>query len=610
MTQDPKKAARTREAERSEASAMPPSRVTRYLQSLEDAIERLAAFAGARAGFGALFLVAICAACFLPGLFDIPPVDRTEARYAQVAKQMLESGDFLTPRYRHLATFEKPTGLYWLQAAIVGLMGPSVYAEIWAYRLPSLIGAVLSVLITWWGAGRLFGPRVGLMAAALLAGNIIIVVQAHLALESAVLLAFAAGAQWLLAALYLDGDGRSARGTAFLFWAVLGASVNFGALTVPLLCLTTVVGLVLLERRGDWLRRIGPLWGIPVMLACASPWLAALWLTPETAKLIAQWNDDFLRFLSGPQKMNLKTFPGVFTLMLIAGFLPAIMHLPSAARFGWREKGDAKTRFLIAWILPYLLALELFSGQPPLYMVQVLYPALAVLTIVALQAAMGAERAAHPVTSRTGLWVLAGAGVVALLLILLRYVDQPASPVTFLAAAACLAALIFSVIAKRRALWRSSIMLGVAAVALLAMTLLQLVLPNLPAPWTSVRMAEAASHIRRCLPGRVLAVGYGEPSLIFFTGSDTWRLASVHARAQSAKVLGRPDMRFAFVERRALTGFRASFADAGKPVPARLGCIEGLRSMRTERVSISIHSAEPAEKLEDCALPARFRCAE
>ena len=54
---------------------------------------------------------------FLPGFFNIPPIDRDEARFAQATKQMVESGDFVDIRFQDDVRYKKPVGIYWLQAS-------------------------------------------------------------------------------------------------------------------------------------------------------------------------------------------------------------------------------------------------------------------------------------------------------------------------------------------------------------------------------------------------------------------------------------------------------------------------------------------------------------
>ncbi len=66
------------------------------------------------------FLLSVRLRClFLPGFFNIPPIDRDEARFAQATKQMVESGDFVDIRFQDEVRYKKPVGIYWMQAAAV-----------------------------------------------------------------------------------------------------------------------------------------------------------------------------------------------------------------------------------------------------------------------------------------------------------------------------------------------------------------------------------------------------------------------------------------------------------------------------------------------------------
>jgi hypothetical protein len=124
----------------------------------------------------ALFLVAFCLVAFLPGFFQIPPVDRDEARFAQATKQMVESGDYVDIRFQSEVRYKKPVGIYWLQAGAVKLgekLGvPQAHTTIWLYRIPSLLGAIGSVLLTYWAALAFASRRAAVLAAVMMAASI------------------------------------------------------------------------------------------------------------------------------------------------------------------------------------------------------------------------------------------------------------------------------------------------------------------------------------------------------------------------------------------------------------------------------------------------------
>ena len=141
-------------------------------------------------GFAALFdyaagsnrraatvLVVVSLIAFLPGFFQIPPVNRDEAYFAQATKQMIETGDYVDIRYQDDVRYRKPVGIYWLQAAVVNTASalglPNARTTIWLYRLPSLIGAIGVVLATYWCALAFVGRRGALLAGLMLMSSAI-----------------------------------------------------------------------------------------------------------------------------------------------------------------------------------------------------------------------------------------------------------------------------------------------------------------------------------------------------------------------------------------------------------------------------------------------------
>src|SRR5579872_4646416 len=92
-------------------------------------------------GRGPLFAALLALAACLPGLFTLPTTDRDEARFAEASAQMLESGDFTTIMFQDEPRFKKPVGIYWLQALSVKALSSVERRDIWAYRVPSALGA-------------------------------------------------------------------------------------------------------------------------------------------------------------------------------------------------------------------------------------------------------------------------------------------------------------------------------------------------------------------------------------------------------------------------------------------------------------------------------------
>src|SRR4030081_968073 len=155
-----------------------------------------------------IFLLLCGLLLFLPGFFNIPPIDRDEARFAQATKQMVETGDFVDLRFQEDVRYKKPAGVYWLQAAAVetasALGLPRAPVRIWLYRLPSLIGAIGAVLLTYWTALSFVTRRGAIFAALILCSSVLLGAEARLAKTDAMLLLHGVAEMGALARVYLS----------------------------------------------------------------------------------------------------------------------------------------------------------------------------------------------------------------------------------------------------------------------------------------------------------------------------------------------------------------------------------------------------------------------
>src|SRR5215831_15402192 len=140
-------------------------------------------------------LLLLCALAWLPGFFTIPPLDRDESRFAQATKQMLETKDFVDINLGAGPRYEKPVGIYWLQAAATTVFGAGSRDKIWTYRIPSVLGALLAVAATFFIARTLAGAEAGFLAGLILGFSLLVTSEAHIAKTDAVLLAAITGVQ-------------------------------------------------------------------------------------------------------------------------------------------------------------------------------------------------------------------------------------------------------------------------------------------------------------------------------------------------------------------------------------------------------------------------------
>ncbi len=121
-----------------------------------------------RSTTGTVLLVLLAAFIMFFNLGGIPLLDPDEPVYAETAKEMIATGDFVSPRIYGEYWYDKPPMYYWLVAAAFKLFGVSEFAA----RLPSAILAILCALYVYFAASRLFGVRAGLMGALVLATSL------------------------------------------------------------------------------------------------------------------------------------------------------------------------------------------------------------------------------------------------------------------------------------------------------------------------------------------------------------------------------------------------------------------------------------------------------
>jgi 4-amino-4-deoxy-L-arabinose transferase-like glycosyltransferase len=255
----------------------------------------------------AALLVAFCLLAFLPGFFQIPPVDRDEARFAQATKQMIETGQYVDIRFQNEVRYKKPIGIYWLQAAAVktgrALGVPDALTTIWLYRLPSLFGATGAVLLTYWAALAFVGRRAALLAALMMASSILLGVEARLAKTDATLLLTCVAAMGALARIYLSKrrtpEAKIGWGLPAILWTAMAAGVLVKGPLIVMFVVLTALTLSILDRSARWLGATRPLVGVIWMLLLVTPWFVAIVAKSGTAFFTDAVGHDMLAKVTG-----------------------------------------------------------------------------------------------------------------------------------------------------------------------------------------------------------------------------------------------------------------------------------------------------------------------
>ena len=501
----------------------------------------------------ALALVLVSLIAFLPGLFQIPPVDRDEAYFAQATKQMIETGDYVDIRYQDDVRYRKPVGIYWLQAAVVNtadaLGFPKARTTIWLYRLPSLIGAIGAVLATYWCALAFVSRRGAVLAALMMMSSAIVGVEARLAKTDAVLLFTVVTAMAVMARVYLAprrGDPQPGLGQLAVFWTALALGILIKGPLILMVVGLAAVTLVIIDRSARWLLALRPLPGLLWLLLLVLPWFIAIYARVGSQFLIGSVGEDMLAKVASPQETH-GAPPGLYLILFFVTFFPASILAGLAAPAVWAVRREAAARFLLAWLVPSWIVFEAIITKLPHYVLP-LYPAIAILTAGAVESRVLSHR---PWLVRGVMWWFLVPVIVSIIAIIAAVViERDLALLTwpfFAGAVVCglFAWQLYNEEGAERAFTRA-----VEGAVLMAIGIYAIVVPSLEPVFPSVALAEVLREAP-CSSPVAASAGYEEPSLVFLAGTKT-RFTDA---AGAADFLLAGSCRFAFVEGRQQRAF-------------------------------------------------------
>jgi 4-amino-4-deoxy-L-arabinose transferase-like glycosyltransferase len=338
-------------------------------------------------------LLLLCFFTFFAGLGSQAITDADEAFYAEASREMVESGDWLTPRFNYEHRWEKPVLYYWLTAATYLLTGPTEFAA----RLWSALSGIGLVLLTW----AIARHATGRLDVAWLAGAVVATSFGYFAMARAALpdlpLTFCMTLGIWAALRARDSVGSTA---ASRWWILAGFGAGAGflmkgpvAFVVPAVVLMPIAWRERARLHLDWR-------GIAVAAITAAavglPWYVAMWLEHGNSYLQSFFvADNFERFAT--ERFNDARPVWFYLPVLLGGLMPWSLFLLafsveglSDARRRTLKLADTDWRLLL-WALMPLLFFTLSIGKQPRYILIVL-PPLAVMVARGLIERVDARR--------------------------------------------------------------------------------------------------------------------------------------------------------------------------------------------------------------------------
>lgn len=351
---------------------------------------------GRTVGYGKLFwIIVLFAAAVYLGCILSPPslMDDVDAVQAQIARNMLSSGDWVTARLDGVAYLEKPPLIYWMIAISYKVFG----VHDWAARIPVALSAIALCLTTAAFGAWAFGRRAGFYAGLCMSTCIGLFLFTRILVPDVVLTLVIALAMWAFLRV-LEEEEPHPRAWAAVFAASLGVGLLLKSLIAVVFPVAAVVIYLSCTRQifsaRVW-KRLRPLSGLAILLLIAAPWhvLATLRNPPYFSFAMKSvpgeyhgffWfffiNEQLLRFLNLRYPRDYNTVPRLyFWLLNLAWLFPWSAYLPAATTLSYRAADRAgRTRLLALCWIGFVLVFFTFSTTQEYYSMPC-YPAFALL---------------------------------------------------------------------------------------------------------------------------------------------------------------------------------------------------------------------------------------
>ncbi|ALK98293.1 glycosyltransferase [Massilia sp. WF1] len=345
----------------------------------------------------------------------VPP---DEGRYAEMAREMFASGDWITTRLNGIKYFEKPPLQTWMNALTFELFGLGD----WQARLWTGLCGLLGVGLTGYAGLRVFGARIGFYAALVLGSSLYWVIcsqvnSVDMSLSAMMTVALCA----LLIAQRDEATPAEQRNWMLVCWAGMALSVLAKGLIGLVLPGGVLVLYTLFARDWKIWTRLHLVKGLLLFFLIATPWFVLVGMKNPEQPHFFFIHEHFDRFLKKEHHREAAWY--VFFVLLAAGSVPWVGVLVQSLVLGAKratEPGRFKPRLmLLVWTAFIILFFTKSNSKLPGYIVPV-FPAVALLIANYLE---GGTRRGRMLTA--GLTALLGAGLLAFVPFMLRLAHRP-----------------------------------------------------------------------------------------------------------------------------------------------------------------------------------------
>lgn len=319
-------------------------------------------------------LIALFSIIWFGSLDFRPLIPSDEARYAEIAREMYVTGDWITPRYNGYKYFEKPPLQMWATSIVFEIFGVGN----WQARLWSALTGFLTIVFVGITSTKLFNSRVGWLSSIILASSPMWIIAGHLSSLDIALSSFLAAALCSLLLSQHSENSNTQRNWVWLCWAFMALAVlSKGLIGIVLPSLVLIFYCISIW---DWkiLNQIRIISGSLIFLIITAPWFVLVSIkNPEFLEFFFI-HEHFQRFAQNSHNRNGPIY--FFIPLLLVGILPWVPQLPMAFMSAIKRTKNSYlvNRLLICWVVVIFVFFSISSSKLPGYIIPI-FPAIAIL---------------------------------------------------------------------------------------------------------------------------------------------------------------------------------------------------------------------------------------
>ena len=480
------------------------------------------------------FFLSLCFLIYFQGVIKLPVMDRDEARFATASKTMLIDKDFIDIKMVHEKRYKKPIGIYWSQTLMNSFFGNYPYDKIWIYRLPSILGIFIGILLIYTFIRKIENESTAFLTAFFLIFSFLAISEIHQSKTDGLLFLFIGICNLII--YKLISVKKISLHYKLLFWIAM----SFGILIKgPIIIIFTICPLLIFSivKKINFIKNIWSNFGFVLLILITIPWFVMINIKSGGAFWYESIGNDLLNKVKSGQESH-GFPPGYYSLLLFIFFWPGsvfIINLFLQTKDKYQDiikKDDFSFYLIISFGFP-LIIFELIPTKLPHY----IFPSYLPLSILVAKSIVDNNFNKKVLKFSILPMLLYPITIISLITFsIYQFSEFDFAYVFILILLSSLSIFLFKSNYKKKV--KSVLIFSGCFQVFTYLTLIFFLLPRMEVLWISEKINKIIS-IHESSVEKIFTVGFNEPSLLFLTSHKASNSSSVlgYKKGQEEKIL-------------------------------------------------------------------------